>query len=457
MCESLQKDWMESVKPVAELFKRKCVDCETPKCPACADDESCVFTTQTCDTCAKAFCQKNPSSAGSASSATVTGKGGGGPNAGAIAGGVVGGIAAVALIVAFLLWRYVYSASAQEKRRKREEEDAVTSNIDADNEYFEKYDRNKNRYTTATLSSVNTSATRASNIIPIAYIPGVSSSAHEVPPMPDMNTKYGDQFFSADDILRNSQFSENGIRSSIATTNYRGSTAVIDSAMMTAVNVKPNLVNLNSGSPASVQSIRAIQLGSAQAVNSQRANAHSVRIGRTINEEGDSDDDNDDTNDQKSDDNNSKTNKTNNNEPENSSEVMKSTPTVAEETNDDQIPRSMPMKPPKHSKDMPKSLERLRVSEQSAFEVPFDSRTTSSISVATYSTAPVAPPAPAAQRTSSRSSKRTTISRESEYLVDNLPVEAFLYTQSHHDEPPAKNDADEKGRSSPFDDKYRVE
>lgn len=82
-----------------------CVVCSVPTCPTCKKGEECQFTQGTCHTCAVLSCVK------SESTGSLT-------NTGGIVGGAVGGVVALALIVGFLLYWFVYR-----KRRSVELDD----------------------------------------------------------------------------------------------------------------------------------------------------------------------------------------------------------------------------------------------------------------------------------------------------------------------------------------------
>lgn len=445
-----------------ELFERDCVSCsgQSPPCPACASNEQCVLISQTCQQCAQAICQANPNSTptstvNSASNST-------GPNAGAIAGGVVGGLVGVGLVIAYLLWRYVYSPKAREARKQMEFE------IEQEEAYEKRASQMTNRVSgmhqdsrlsSATLSSVNTSLTRASNIIPIAYVPGVTN--REAPPMPKFLQQSG-QTFSADDILRNSQYSEGGIRNSIATTNYRGSTAIISDDMMTAIQGRPNIVEIGNGTKSGddsrpVSTASTVHYVSAQTINTQRMNAHSIRIGRGMKvglqdqileeeEDSDSSDDHED--------------------------VLNM---VAEDEEDyrghevhDRVPYSLP-KAQEFDKD------KLRYSRSSGFEVQFGMGSADDQDKKTYtgesSSRSGTENSAKTERSKSQKSQgrltiastmsrdsRVTVSRKSsnnrasaEYVMDDLPIEAYLYAKQQ-----GGDDNDKNGRKSPFDDKYGI-
>uniref|UniRef100_A0A060T9Y0 ARAD1D22726p n=1 Tax=Blastobotrys adeninivorans TaxID=409370 RepID=A0A060T9Y0_BLAAD len=444
--------------------KRGCVKCDSSPSCSCAEDEQCTFSVQTCESCAKAICEKTDSSSSGDSSGSSSSS-----KAGPIAGGVIGGLAAVALVIGFLLWRYVYSARAKRKiaeKQAMEKGDSITPNLDAEDGYFEKTSRGSRyipggtagagagRMSTTTLSSVNTSLTRGSNIIPIAYIPGVTGVAN------DKNNQNIE--FSADDILRNSHLSD---RDSI---NYRGSTAVISDAMVLPVN-------------------RPVQYGSAQArpiYTGERVNAHSIRIEKssaslgvkeTISEDREAED--------------AATEPSHGPRTQSSHASMRAS-TVANSglaapsreslarsntsaSNKDNNKRSV------FSSIKDSFKDKLRVSNYSEFDIPFvvddddskkgsPARQPSAVSLKSRGSR--------SSRVSRTSSRRTNGGRESqrasgEYVIEDLPIEAYLYAKGElslpeedeegHGQASQTNQAGttqgpERARS-PFDDRYKVD
>lgn len=259
-----------------QLFRRACVQCpQVPTCPACAADEVCLLTTQSCTACPQTYCQKVTvtSPTPTPTAAPVPQKH---SSTGAIVGGVVGGVVAAALIVLMLWMCFV-------RPRKRRVEQFTSEKAEyMDRSPTEAYDRSSqgtmsemnrthsvgniipgmvpgmpqgmaqgmpqrmtrsmpssmtpgiapishlapyNRNTTYTVStaSMSRSLTRSSNVIPIAYIPGVTTRTN-VSPVPD-----------------DAQSSRTSEYNSI---DYRDSTAVVTAAMMTAVQARPNLVDI---------------------------------------------------------------------------------------------------------------------------------------------------------------------------------------------------------------------
>ncbi|CRG88406.1 hypothetical protein PISL3812_05436 [Talaromyces islandicus] len=202
------------------IFDRRCVSCEPTPCN-CAPDETCQESSRTCDTCQTITCV---ASSPTPSQGSGSGGGGGGSNAGAIAGGVIGGLALIGGIT-FLVWWFVV--------RKRRQAEASQP---------EKNGPGGHQRSRSMQSIASTVLTRASNVIQIAYIPGVTnrSEPHSpgtlvppVPPLPGAHTSSGsnDQFMFTPRDLRGSQYSgmtndrrsiaTSLARSSIATTIYR--------------------------------------------------------------------------------------------------------------------------------------------------------------------------------------------------------------------------------------------
>lgn len=227
-----------------KLFRR-CVKCPdiNPVCGSCPTGQTCLLTIQSCSACAFTTCVAEHSIApsGSDNSQSNHSQSAVGP----IAGGVVGGITAIVLIV-FLVWRFCIK-----KRRQEFDETAWPDEASGIEKGVDKFSLNRDhRASTHTVASVASSAfTRASNVIQIAYIPGVTnrsveSSPELIPPVPPIPAASAgssvastphiptqDQHFFMPD-LRASTYSgytdrTSMARSSIATTIYR-SNAMVD-------------------------------------------------------------------------------------------------------------------------------------------------------------------------------------------------------------------------------------
>ncbi|GFP56846.1 hypothetical protein ACSS6W_004637 [Trichoderma asperelloides] len=243
----------------------KCDDTSKLQCPSCSSNESCQFTVPLdCTQCPTSFCAPNDTPS------TSSGKdgGSGGPSAGPIAGGVIGGLAAIAIIT-YLVWRFLI-------KPKRQNAQAVYGAEEGAPEGSEK---NGNRVTrrgsTHTVHSIaSTVLTRASNIIQIAYIPGVTNRATPtspnvlvppVPPIPMHHTEgyrdsEADPHFFVPGNLRDSTYS--GIsafsdrtsfappRSSVASTIFGGGKQQVLTPAQTGMRAKPTMVSVKSGSSA---------------------------------------------------------------------------------------------------------------------------------------------------------------------------------------------------------------
>ncbi|KXT15209.1 hypothetical protein AC579_1358 [Pseudocercospora musae] len=207
----------EVERTMRTIFKR-CVQCppETPTCGSCPNGQICSLVPQNCIDCAHTECIANPNPSPKSDS----------PNVGAIAGGVIGGVVFMSVVM-FLLWRFWIK-----KRREQQELEAVE--WEEDDIAQQKGDVRRftamrsDAASTRTRGSVAASIlSRASNIIQIAYIPGVTNrngSGHNsllaqapVPPIPAAyaNTtpksplsNEGDALFFRPDDLRGSTYSE---------------------------------------------------------------------------------------------------------------------------------------------------------------------------------------------------------------------------------------------------------
>ncbi|KAK9464316.1 hypothetical protein V1512DRAFT_268594 [Lipomyces arxii] len=247
----------------ADLERRACISCpsQLPTCPSCADDEQCQLTLQTCSQCPMTSCVKRAGGSGSSSSSSAqssvvivgTERHHSGPNIGAIVGGTVGGIVVAALIV--VLFFYF--------RRRRRTMMIASANSEDSIDQAEKPPSRTSRHSIA-----SSAVTRASNVIPIAYIPGVinrsnpNSPSSLVPPIPELpaehsnppSPSYQDAYGVPSPVqsnLRNMSIYSGGTYDSQADHSIRDSIDIRDSvmtsvsrgpALMTAIRAKPSLV-----------------------------------------------------------------------------------------------------------------------------------------------------------------------------------------------------------------------
>ncbi|GAM41092.1 hypothetical protein TCE0_041f13953 [Talaromyces pinophilus] len=194
------------------LTFRSCVTCTTEPVCNCAAGETCVESSRTCTECPTTSCLP------AASTSTSTPSSGGGTNTGAIAGGVVGGLVAIAIGV-FLFWWFVIRKRRQEQAAQQPAEPSI------------RHERSRSMQSIA-----STVLTRASNVIQIAYIPGVTNRSPPetpgtlVPPVPAIpsthaSTYSGDQYLFTPRDLRDSRYTATSDRRSIATSLARSSVA----------------------------------------------------------------------------------------------------------------------------------------------------------------------------------------------------------------------------------------
>ena len=220
----------------------------------------------TCSECARSYCAPNIAMPAPPSNSNNQ------PSTGAIAGGVLGGVAVIG-IVTYLVWRFCIKAKRQPLATEPwdEEQDQQAAN-EAEKAFAARRDARASTHTAHSIAS--TVLTRASNIIQIAYIPGVTNRATPtsptrlVPPVPPIPIAISqanspsateDQHFFVPGDLRDSTYSglsgysdrtsyartSYAPRSSIASTIY-GKNAVILAPAQTGMRAKPAMVSVKS-------------------------------------------------------------------------------------------------------------------------------------------------------------------------------------------------------------------
>lgn len=256
------------------LWRRQqtCVVCDKSKplvCPPCEPGvTACQFIYPTsCDECARSTCSPLPvESVASTSSVAPQGRT---TNVGAIAGGVVGGVAAI-VIITYLVWRFCVRTRRQQLVQEPWD-DGQDQGLDGEKAFAQRRDYRASTHTVHSIAS--TVLTRASNIIQIAYIPGVTNRATTsptvlvppVPPIPMAVSQAGtpasteDQHFFVPGDLRDSTYSglssfsdrtsyartSYAPRSSVASTIY-GKSAVVVAPAQTGMRAKPAMVSVRS-------------------------------------------------------------------------------------------------------------------------------------------------------------------------------------------------------------------
>ncbi|KAK4104259.1 hypothetical protein N658DRAFT_419911 [Parathielavia hyrcaniae] len=256
---------------VRDLLKREAEECKvcdeskTLVCPPCEEGVTvCQFIVPLgCNACRRATCVPIETQSPNSSQSRST-------NVGAIAGGVVGGLAALA-IVTYLVWRFCVRTRRQALVGEQWD-DAEDDGLEGEKTFVQRRDHRASTHTTHSIAS--TVLTRASNIIQIAYIPGVTNRATAsptvlvppVPPIPLAHSQAGtpastdDQHFFVPGDLRDSTYSglstfsdrtsyartSYAPRSSVASTIYGKSTVVVGPAQ-TGMRAKPAMVSVKSG------------------------------------------------------------------------------------------------------------------------------------------------------------------------------------------------------------------
>jgi len=245
------------------LFKR-CVECDSDgknlSCDGmnCSGGKVCILTPQSCGFCAKVDCEIDPTAPQSAPSK---------PNVGAIAGGVIGGIAVVAILV-FVIWKYCLKGKRRPISEMEWQQEEIEQQEKAENDFASRRSARASTHTVASMAS--SVLTRASNIIQIAYIPGVTNRSGPgspdllvppVPPIPAMSPGSGlsspystaDQHFFVPDF-RSSMASTDTrqsiapslARNSVASTMYRQNAIVSPLPAQTIVRGKAAVVSVKS-------------------------------------------------------------------------------------------------------------------------------------------------------------------------------------------------------------------
>jgi len=206
------------------IFPRQqnCIPCpnEAPTCPSCKSDEVCRQTLGDCDTCPSAACVP---AIGSGSLVNTNTKSSG-PNIGAIVGGVIGGVAFIAIVV-FCIWKFWLKGRRHEVEIEEEWDDDDEDGMEKSNASVFTREARSRASTHTVASMASTVLTRASNIIQIAYIPGVTNRSNgnggsdilvpPVPPIPSAvgtpsstNSRFSDAMLFMPGDLRDSTYSD---------------------------------------------------------------------------------------------------------------------------------------------------------------------------------------------------------------------------------------------------------
>lgn len=240
--------------------KRGCVECpeKAPSCPVCPVGYACQGIIRSCDACQSTTCVLSPATSTAVATPSSTSSS---PNIGAIAGGVIGGVIAITLLT-YLVWRFCI----KNKRQQYEETWAEfhEDSIPTEKDFAAHGDIRASTHTMHSIAS--TVLTRASNIIQIAYIPGVTNRSTPstpgllVPPVPPIpialasptsSHTYEDQHFFMPGDLRDSTYSgmtdrTSYARNSVASTIYGKNAVVSPVPVQTFTRAKAAVVSVKS-------------------------------------------------------------------------------------------------------------------------------------------------------------------------------------------------------------------
>ncbi|KAF2672821.1 hypothetical protein BT63DRAFT_138004 [Microthyrium microscopicum] len=248
------------------LFKR-CVQCSpltSAACPKCDSDQVCTLLPATCDQCPQYTCESAAESGAVTSTATAptTHK----SPAPEIAGGVIGGVLLIAALT-YLIWKCVLKGKRHEV--VEEEWDPMDYPMEKPGHDTMFSREARSRASTHTVTSMaSTVLTRASNVIQIAFIPGVTTRQQQnspttpstlVPPVPPIpiptnpgsSHAHEEQMLFLPGDIRDSTWSgmsddSNGrqsiapslARTSIASTMYKDNAVAVSS-------LKPSIVSVS--------------------------------------------------------------------------------------------------------------------------------------------------------------------------------------------------------------------
>lgn len=212
-----------------------CVICSsTPSCPQCGTNEQCSMTSQTCDNCPTTFCETivDPvSSTKNLSSAQV----------GGIAGGISGFIFLVVLLGLFYFFKryrknldadYGFGISEEMKGFSGFDDD-ITDDPSQQRGYNSRNEQK--RMSTHSLSTMTNSVfTKASNVLNIAYVPGVTSRPTKPPPFTSRRSRKPKSVYSK----TNSILSKETYFSDLENASFYGGKVATKGGNPTLINIK---------------------------------------------------------------------------------------------------------------------------------------------------------------------------------------------------------------------------
>lgn len=212
-----------------ETDSNGCVVCTgQASCPTCPSGEQCVLTIQTCAKCPETYCKATTTSTASKSHTSI----------GGIVGGVIGGVAV--LVAALCAFYFLYYKRKVAFSRVRHKEFYFDDDVEINfHRPPQELDQPAQRQSLAT-----TMFTRASNIIPIAYIPGVTIAKSSRESTVTVDSDLAGHRYSRASIVGNPAHTTTAIRATprlVSVNDKRGSVVVVsgvDDVPSTAVNAQ---------------------------------------------------------------------------------------------------------------------------------------------------------------------------------------------------------------------------
>ncbi|KAH3663701.1 hypothetical protein OGAPHI_005102 [Ogataea philodendri] len=152
-----------------------CVSCtdSLPACPQCAETELCLQTSRTCSACPTRYCANSTTSSASSSASATTKSS---SLSSAKVGGIAGGVAAFAFLILVGLFYVLYKKWYKKRYPYGFFYYFEDDDDEQDKEQFIGDQVRQRRNSQSTLTTVaNSVLTKASNVINVTYIPGVTT------------------------------------------------------------------------------------------------------------------------------------------------------------------------------------------------------------------------------------------------------------------------------------------
>lgn len=246
-------------------FVRRCVEgCEqfgSPSCPVCPEGQICSLLAPTCDECQRTVCVAQSAAPQAISTPSQPSKIR--SDVGAITGGTIAGVVCI-IFATYLVWRYCIKAR-RSHIRSQDLKYQSSYQIETEKSFTTRRDARSSIHTIGSLAS--SVLTRASNVIQIAYIPGVTNRSTPtspgclVPPVPPIplglsTTNDGNQHFEQEHFfmpsdLRASTYSTmtsqtSYDRYSVASTIYGKNAVVSPVPAQTGIRGKAAVISVRS-------------------------------------------------------------------------------------------------------------------------------------------------------------------------------------------------------------------